>query len=643
MKPPSKDPQSASQLLSPRRTVKLLLINPRFPESFWSFQWVLKKVLSGKRALNPPLGLATLAALCPPDWEVEIIDENIETVPLEPRADIIGICGMGVQFRRQRELLDYYRRGGYYVVAGGSFASLCPERYRELADTVVAGEAEYIWPEFCRQFAQGTQRPLYQEKGLVDLAHSPIPRFDLLKLDQYTSASLQFSRGCPYRCEFCDIIVMFGRRPRTKPLSQIGKELDLLRRRGVRNAFFVDDNLIGHKAKAKALLKYLADNQRHADYAFQFGTEASLNLAEDDELLNLFREANFSWVFIGIESPDEASLKEAGKTQNMRQDILSAIHKIYRNGIDVLAGFIVGFDNDTLDIFDRQQHFITASGIQVAMVALLTALPRTPLHKRLEQEGRLLPQVEHIDNTRPGTNFVPKRMSYDAMVDGFKGLYRRLVSNRCIAQRIRNKTRQLQLPIYKGDYPLAQSLRLLVRFLFRGLLPGGPGRWFHFLHTIGSSSPRAWPIVIHDWIVGLAVRDYVRRHFGTSESRERRIGQTTLTFIRRNWAACLRRGALAVSLGPIGSGTCLTVTLRGIVDTSFFTRGARRLEKLLRRSTATLTLHIDALSANQQYHLERLLRRLARYGDQVSIRINEKLRHLLPIDSSVFHLVLDEA
>ena len=248
-------PAGASMPTAPwaQPRVRLLLINPRFPESFGSFRGGLNKIWPGKRALNPPLGLATLAALCPPNWDVTVVDENIESIPLEPQADIVGVCGMAVQLTRQSELLNYYRKRGHYVVAGGSYASLCPERLEALADSVVSGEAEYIWPAFCRDFMAGAPQRLYQESGTVDLADSPTPRFDLLQLDKYLSVSLQFSRGCPYRCEFCDIIVMFGRQPRTKSPAQIGRELDLLRASGVKDVFFVDDNFIGHLPKAKEL------------------------------------------------------------------------------------------------------------------------------------------------------------------------------------------------------------------------------------------------------------------------------------------------------------------------------------------------------------------------------------------------------
>jgi len=289
------------------------------------------------------------------------------------------------------------------------------------------------------------------------LQDSPPPRFDLLKLEKYTTVTLQFSRGCPFRCDFCDIIVMFGRKPRHKSLQQLGRELDELRWRNIRNVFFVDDNLIGHKAVAKTLLHFLRQYQEQYHYHFRFGTQTSLNLAQEPELLQLFRAANFSWVFIGIESPDAATLKATRKVQNTHEDPLTAVRKIYAYGIDVLAGFIVGFDNDTPATFEQQYQFILDSGIQIAMIGLLMALPRTPLYERLQAEGRLLPEMDNTDNTKPGTNFIPKGMRYDVMVDAYKTLYQRLVSDRDIANRIRNKTRYLVHPIYQGEYSFEEK------------------------------------------------------------------------------------------------------------------------------------------------------------------------------------------
>jgi len=622
--------------------MRLLLINPRFDESFWSFRWALGKMLSGKRTMNPPLGLATLAALSPPDWAVEIVDENIETLPLAPAADIIGICGMGVQAPRQQELLRFYRARGYYVVAGGSYASLCPEFYDGVADTVICGEAEYIWPRFCTEFERGAPRALYTETGTVSMADSPVPRFDLLKLEKYSVVTLQFSRGCPYRCEFCDIIVMFGRKPRWKAPAQIGRELDELRKRNIRDVFFVDDNLIGNRKAAKALLEYLNAYQERHDYRFIFGTEVSLNVAHDYELLGLFRAANFAWVFIGIESPDIESLKETGKSQNLKHGILESVRKIYGQGIDVLAGFIIGFDNDTLATFDRQYRFIMDSGIQAAMVGLLTALPRTPLYERLAKEGRLTAQADSMNNTRPGTNIVPKRMQYDAMVASYMSLYMRLLEDRHIADRIRNKLRYMRDPARQSQYGLSEGLAIIRRLVSRGILPGGLSRVFHFLRSMPLTSPRLLPQAITDWIMGLAMRDYVERRFGVAIQSRQATASRLFDSLQAELVVYLKSGkvVLAMKEGP-ASGLNLSVSFSGWLDRRFFSRTARHLEKLLKRTPSTVTLRVELANEAAISYLNRLLRRLAPYGDRIFIHFDNRLRELVRIDSSVFHLMLD--
>ncbi|MBV8209241.1 MAG: radical SAM protein [Burkholderiaceae bacterium] len=619
--------------------MKLLLINPRFPESFWSLRWAVDQALPSQRAVNPPLGLATLAALCPDHWEVSIVDENVESVPLAPEADLIGVCGMGVQFERQRELIEHFRQAGYYVVAGGSFASLCPERYRDLACTVVAGEAEYVWPRFCADFERGQPAALYQETGVVRLEDSPTPRFDLLKLDRYAVATIQFSRGCPFLCEFCDIIVMFGRKPRHKSLAQIERELDALRALGARSVFFVDDNLIGNKAVARELASSLFAYQKRHGFPLRFGTEASINLAQEPELLELFRAAKFTWVFIGIESPDPETLKQARKSQNTREDLLVSLRRIYQYGIDVLAGFIVGFDNDTLQTFEHQYRFIVEAGIQVSMVGLLTALPKTPLHARLKAEGRLR-DLDSADNTKAATNVIPKRMSYHELVEGYQRMMRRLSADSAIAQRVLNKLRWMRQPVYDGGYSPAQSLGIIGRLLWRGVARGGPSRIWHFARTVPWTAPRKLPLVISEWILGLAMQDYVIRHFRPeSESlRHRRRAARRLQKIQR--LAALSLSGVRVALSHASSLPHVSISLPGASCRSFLDAAGRHLEQLLRATQSSLTLRIDAVLESEREEVQRLLARLARYGDRVFVVLGDNARGLLHVDSSVFRLRL---
>lgn len=496
--------------------MKLLLINPRLPESFWSFTWAFQTVARDKRAAISPLGLATVAALTPAHWEIEIVDENVEDIDWTARADVVGVCGMAVQYPRQREILEHFRAAGAHVVAGGSYASLCPGEYRDCADTVVAGEAEYQWPQFCRDFEAREVRELYQETGTVEMADSPVPRHDLLKLDKYQSVAVQFSRGCPFRCEFCDIIITFGRKPRAKSLAQVEHELDVLRARGVRNVFFVDDNLIGHLPRCRELLPALAAYQRRHNYAFGFGAETSANVATQPDLLPLLRAANFNWVFVGIETPSHDALRETRKEQNTRRDLLASVRAIYAHGIDVYASFVVGFDADDPTVFDRQYEFIVESGIMVASVALLLALPRTPLHERLERAGRLRSmdgEPHHLWNNLIQTNIVPQGMSYDELITGFRGLIRRLTSDEAIAARVRNKLPHVgSVPVPFRVSPRA-ALGYFARFVTRALVPR-PRRWYHVARSLVPvlRRPRLLPFAILNWVFGIAIQQFVRDH-----------------------------------------------------------------------------------------------------------------------------------
>jgi radical SAM superfamily enzyme YgiQ (UPF0313 family) len=420
---------------------------------------------------------------------------------------------MGEQFERQKSLLRYYRKQGYFVVAGGSFASLCPDEYEPFADAVICGEAEYIWPAFCQDFESGKPDKLYRETGEVDMEQSPIPRFDLLQLDKYWSSSLQFSRGCPHRCEFCDIIVMFGRKPRTKSPKQICAELDALRALGVRHVFFVDDNFSGHKKAVKELLRALIDYQIQHHFPFRFGAEATVDAAQDPELLKLMKQANFAWIFIGIETINRKSLEQTKKFQNLRQDALTSVRAIYAHGMDVYGGFIVGFDHDDLSVFEQQYRFIIQSGIQVSIISLLNAIPRTPLYDRLKQEQRLIPDGHSHIGAKPGTNIAPENMSYDEMIDHYKNLYFSLFQDSDIAERIKNKTRYFRNASLKSTGSLSYKLCLMGRVLRFGIWPGGPRRWWHFLTSIPWTSPGCLYLAINDWAMGLGIRSYCERHF----------------------------------------------------------------------------------------------------------------------------------
>jgi radical SAM superfamily enzyme YgiQ (UPF0313 family) len=622
--------------------VKLVLINPKFPESFWSLKWAIENFVPGARAVNPPLGLATVAALCPPDWEIEIIDENVRSVPLETDADIIGVCGMGVQFARQKELLAYYKSQGHFVVAGGSYASLRPEIFEPLADTVVAGEAEHTWEEFCRDFENGSPRKLYHETGVVPLEDSPVPRFDLMNPRDYGGMSLQFSRGCPYRCEFCDIIVMFGRKPRTKSLGQVRAELDELRKMGARDLFFIDDNLIGDKRAAKKLLKFLGDYQEEHGHSFQFGTEVSLNIADDEELLGLFRKAGFEWVFIGIESPDEASLKETGKTQNTRRDMIASVRKIYSYGMDILGGFIIGFDNDTTETFEKQYRFIVDSGIVTAMVGLLMAVERTPLHARLLAEGRLRPEVAGSDNSKLATNVIPKGMTYDEMISGYQTLHHRLMEHDAIATRIRNKVRYMGGAPYRNTSSVGARLGAALRLVRHVAGDGGIPGLFHLLRTIPFSKPRLISLVVRDWVIGLSMRDYVDRHFDRDFETDRHRARGHLDRINHALGHYLRRGTLRVALNEVKNAhPNLSFSIRGRQGPRFFRSAARELERMLRDTRSSLTIRIEEFHPGDVERLRKMLARLHRYRERIVIAADEKSRGIIAIDSSVFNLALD--
>jgi len=395
----------------------IVLINPRFEASFWGMEHAMP--LFGKRANLPVACLPLLAALTPRGHTITLLDENVEPLDFDrlAEADIVGVTGMIVQRFRMREILVELKRRGIFAVVGGPWVTVREDYFGDLADVIFVGEAETTWPRFLEEWEQGRQARRYEQADKTDMTQVPTPRFELLKMQHYMFGSVQFSRGCPYQCEFCDIIVTFGRRPRLKTSAQVLAELEALRAQKIFIAFVVDDNLIGNKKAIKVLLRDLIAWQREQGYPMRFFTEASLDLAEDAELLDLMVEANFGAVFIGIESPNEASLRETKKLQNVRNGttMLDRVHTIQRAGLEVWSGMILGFDNDDSTVFDAQREFLREARITHAMVGMLTAIPKTPLYDRLAREGRLDPD----DVSEFGTNVIPLRMSRQALRDGY--------------------------------------------------------------------------------------------------------------------------------------------------------------------------------------------------------------------------------
>lgn len=402
--------------------MKILLIAPKNPESFWTFDRILPTL--GVRCIYPNLALPTLAALTPAEHEVVLCDENVEPIDFATDADIVGITGYIVHRKRILEIADAFRKRGVFVVAGGPFASLCPDELRDRVDVLFVDEAEQTWPQFLRDHAAGRWRREYRQAEKTDLSTAPLPRFDLLRVDAYQTMTIQFGRGCPYTCEFCDIIVMYGRRPRTKTVEQVMAEVRTVDRLGVTTIFIVDDNFIADKRRAKDLLRALARWQAEREAPLEFMTEVSLNVAQDDEMLELLVAAGFRSVFIGIESPRPASLLETGKKQNLREGLVDAVHRVQAAGIEVMAGMIVGFDHDDTGIFEEHLRFIQEARIPVSMTGMLNALPRTPLYERLEAAGRL--DDECGGDQFAFTNIVPERMSRRQLFAGYRDLLRGL-------------------------------------------------------------------------------------------------------------------------------------------------------------------------------------------------------------------------
>ena len=412
----------------------IVIVNPRFDVSYWGLEHALP--LFGKRANLPTACLPLLAALTPEQHQVTLIDENVEDIDYDmlAQADIVGVTGMSVQRFRMREILEETKQRGCFTVVGGPWVTVYEDYFDELADVIFIGEADETWPGFLEDWHDGRHQARYEQSEPTDMSKVPTPRFDLMKSKHYMFGSLQFTRGCPFQCEFCDIIVIFGRRPRLKTSKQVIAELDALVAQKMDTVFVVDDNLIGNKCAIKVLLRDIVGWQQQHGFPLMFFTEASLDLAEDDELMQLMTEANFVSVFIGIESPNEESLLETKKFQNVREGgtMIEKVHRIQNAGLDVWCGMILGFDNDDATIFDAHREFVHAARITHVMIGLLYAMPKTPLYDRLQEEGRL----DLDDPPEFGTNVIPAQMTREELRDGYVRVLRELYESDAYFERL---------------------------------------------------------------------------------------------------------------------------------------------------------------------------------------------------------------
>lgn len=490
--------------------MNILLIYPEFPDTFWSFKHALK--LAHKRASSPPLGLLTVAALLPADWGKRLLDLNVTRLTAKDLAwaDAVFVSAMLVQREAARQVIERCRQAGVRVIAGGPLFTADPEPFPEV-DHFVLNEGELTLPPFLADWARGEARRVYRSSAFADIQQSPVPLWNLVEMRRYAAMSLQYSRGCPFQCEFCNVTALFGHQPRTKTTAQVLAELDGLYAQGWRGSvFFVDDNFIGNKKQLKTeLLPALIAWQRHRG-GLSFYTEASINLADDPQLVELMVAAGFDTVFIGIETPNEASLAESGKLQNQSRNLVEDVKRLQRAGLQVQGGFIVGFDSDTPAVFQSQIDFIQQSGIVTAMVGLLQALPGTRLYERMQREQRLASDSSG-DNVSMATNIIPA-MPLETLQEGYKTILRTIYSPERYYQRVKAFLQEYRPPQVRSAMGLGYKMALFHALYRLGLL--GRERlyfWQVLLWTL-CKRPRLFPQAVTLAIYGYHFRTICERY-----------------------------------------------------------------------------------------------------------------------------------
>lgn len=496
--------------------MKILLVYPQYPDTFWSFRHALKIV--AKKASFPPLGLLTVAAMLPQEWEKRLVDVNVTPLSDDDLrwADYVFISAMQVQKQSVKEVASQAQRFNTKVVAGGPLFTIEYKEFEDI-DHLVLNEAEITLLPFLQDLEKGCAKHVYTSEKRPDITGTPIPLWSLINMKKYSSMSLQYSRGCPFDCEFCDIIILNGHRPRTKSEEQIIAELDALYNHGWRGGLFiVDDNFIGNKRKLKAeILPAVISWMKTRKYPFALSTEASVNLADDEELMELMVAAGFNTVFVGIETPNKESLIECNKLPNKNRNLASMVKKIQNHGLEVQGGFIVGFDSDPLSIFRSQVNFIQKSGIVTAMVGLLNAPPGTRLYQRLKGENRLLKSFtgDQMDCT---LNFIPK-MNYETLIEGYKNILSTIYSPKHYYERIKTFLKEYR-PRKRRRFPQIHfhHVRAFMKSMWiLGIRERGRKYyWMLFLSTL-FWRPQSFPVSMSLAVYGYHFRKVTEKYIST--------------------------------------------------------------------------------------------------------------------------------
>ena len=486
--------------------MNILLVYPKYPDTFWSFKHALKFV--SKKAANPPLGLLTVAALLPANWNKKLVDVNIEKLKTKDMlwADYIFIGAMAIQYHSAVQIIEQCKSLGKKIVAGGPLFTEDIEKFDHV-DHLILNEAEITLPAFLHDLKAGKANRIYQTEKFADITLSPPPDYSLIKFSNYSSKSIQFSRGCPFNCEFCDITALLGHKMRIKTTDQILTELNILYNQGWRgDIFFVDDNFIGNKKMLKtdllpAIIEWMVAHKN----PFTFTTEASINLSDDPELMQLMTRAGFSAVFVGIETPQSESLEECGKVQNRNRNMVESVRNIQKNGMEVLGGFIVGFDSDSPGIFQQQIDFIQQSGIISAMIGLLNAPTKSKLYQRLKDEGRILNKMSG-DNTDATMNFIP-RMDPQKLLSGYREVILGIYDGKPFYQRIRHFLNEFQPKVKNKTKMNFNKIMALVKSIFLiGIFDQTRRYYWHLFFWSLFNRPKLFPLAITYSIYGYHYR-----------------------------------------------------------------------------------------------------------------------------------------